>query len=113
MSRAKLTFLLPDKLQQEFRNQVTREGYGFRGKSRWVEEAVNRLLDMSNYSMLVNISSNLQHLANSETITVDSATKRRIEEAALTIRHEYPLLEGVQSAIIRTAMLQRLIRSPK
>lgn len=43
-SREKLSFRLPSRLKQDLAVRVVYDGYGFRGKSRWVGEALEGFL---------------------------------------------------------------------
>ena len=111
MRKFKLTFVVPASLQMELRECVARDGYGFRGKSKWVSEAIDSLLILNNYIELVHYSEDMQDFTCSETVLVDAALKSRLDAAILAIRQAYPTLEGVQSAILRTAIMQRFLRS--
>lgn len=111
MAKVKLTFVVPEVLYQELREQMTKDQYGLRGKSKWVAEAVEQLVELESYPELVNLSENMQSYSKVETISVDASVKQLLEEAVVRIRRDYPLLEGVQSCVIRTAIMQRLLRS--
>lgn len=110
-NKMKLTFVVPEVLQDEMRQRIIKEGYGMRGKSLWVAEAIERLLALSNFPELVLISDELKHLQKVETIAINKELRARLEAAIVTIRKAYPTVEGVQSRIIRTSILQRLLRA--
>ena len=42
--KLKLSIALPNKLKEEFKIRVIQDGYGMRGKSKWVNEAVEEFL---------------------------------------------------------------------
>jgi hypothetical protein len=111
MNKTKITFYVPEILQHELQARVIKEGYGLRGKSRWVSEAISRLLIINNFPELVNYSDSMGGFEKAETIVIDQATQHALENAIIQIRKNFPLLEGVKSRIIRTALLQRLLRS--
>ena len=111
MGKVKVTFVIPEVLYVELREQMTKNQYGLRGKSKWVAEAVEQLLKMESYPDLVNLSENMKTYTKVETISVDTLVKQHMEEAVIHIRKAYPLLEGAQSCVIRTAIIQRLLRS--
>jgi len=111
MRKFKLTFVVPQSLQSELRERVIQDGYGFRGKSKWVAEAVMQLLSLNNYTELVQYSEDMQGFNKPETVVVAESLKQQLDGAILAIRQQYPTLEGVQSAILRTAIMQRLIRT--
>jgi len=111
MNKAKITFVVPEKLQQDLRKQIIADNYSMRDKSRWITEAINDLLALENYEDLVNFGDEFQGFQKLETIVVPLDIKRQMDTAIITIRRTYPALEGIQSRIIRTSILQRLIRS--
>lgn len=110
MAKSKLTFVIPQSLKQELSERIISDGYGFRGKSKWVVEAIKSLFEDKNYPDLVNINDCMSGFEVSETVVVDQVLKRSIESAIIDIRKQYPALDGVQSGIIRTAIIQRLLR---
>lgn len=110
-NKVKITFVVPEKLQQDMRQQIIADGFGMRGKSRWVAEAIEILLAMPNVSDLVQVGDEMHGFEKAETIVVPLDLKRTLDEAMIAIRRNHPALEGVQSRIIRTSILQRLIRS--
>lgn len=109
--KVKITFVVPEKLQLDLRKQIIADGYGMRDKSRWISESIQSLLAMPNFSDFVQFSDEMHGFEKSETIVVTAELKRSLDLAMLTIRKKHPALEGVQSRIIRTSILQRLIRS--
>jgi O-methyltransferase involved in polyketide biosynthesis len=110
-AKAKITFVLPDVLQQEFREQIAKDGYDMRGKSRWIAEGIEYLLKMKNYPELVQLSNEMKGFGKVESVVITKDLKKDMDNAVLEIRKTYPVLEGVQSGIVRTAILQRLLRS--
>lgn len=110
--KIKITFVLPKRLQKEMREQIVKDGYSMRDKSRWVVEAIEQLLSMSNFEDLVNYGNEMTGFSGTETIVVDTEIRVQLDRAILDIRRVYPALEGVQSRILRTSILQRLIRTP-
>lgn len=109
--KSKLTFVVPDDLQRDLKEKVIKDGYGMRGKSRWISEAVERLLDIRDYPELVNISDEMHGFEKTETVVINYALKIKLDDAILQIRKDYPILEGVKSRILRTSIMQRLLRS--
>lgn len=109
--KAKITFVIPDSLQQDFRQQVVKDGYDMRGKSRWVAEGIQRLLATNNYPELVHLSNEMKGFEKAESVVISKELRKLLDNALIQIRKEYPAMEGVQSRIIRTAIMQRLLRS--
>ena len=110
-NKIKVTFVVPDILQKECREQIIKEGYDMRGKSRWIAEGIEYLLKMRNFPELVNLSNEMKDFKKLESIVITKQLKKFLDDAVLHVRKFYPTLEGVQSSIMRTAMVQRLIRS--
>jgi len=109
--KTKITFVVPESLQKEMRQQIISDEYGLRGKSKWISESILRFLELKNYIDLVQISEEMKGFAKTETISVDKQIKDALERAILEVRKANPSSEGVQSSIIRTSIVQRLLRS--
>lgn len=110
-TKTKITFVMPDPLQQEFRERVVKDGYDLRGKSRWVAESVERLLTMGNYPELVHLSNQMKGFEKLESVLIPKELKGIMDQAIVSVRQIYPMLEGVQSSLLRTAIIQRLLHS--
>lgn len=110
-AKAKITLVIPDSLQKEFREQVIRDDYDMRGKSRWIAEGIEQLLTMNNYPELVFLSNAMKGFEKVESVVITKSLKKYVDNAVIEIRKLYPAMEGVQSAIVRTAIVQRLLRS--
>lgn len=108
--KVKITFVLPAALQHEMRERIVIDGYGLRGKSKWVSESILSLLSLNNYIELVKISNEMHSHGKSDTVTLDESVRRSLEKAIVDIRKVYPMLEGVQSRILRTSIVQRILR---
>ncbi|MFO1259161.1 MAG: hypothetical protein U1E78_12230 [Gammaproteobacteria bacterium] len=108
--RVQVSFKLSKAMQIDFRKRMIDDGYGLRGKSRWVSEAVERLLEVENYPEYVHLSEEMTNLKQMETIFLDRTLIERLEDAILAVRTKFPLVEGVRSCILRTSIMQRLLR---
>jgi len=102
---------VPNKLKNELREYVIKDGYGLRGKSKWVSEAIENLVGLKDFLELISYSDEMRGFDQIETIVIEYSLKVRIDKAIIQIRKEFPTIEGVKSKIIRTAILQRLLRS--
>jgi len=109
-NKIKISFVLPEALQRDLKLMLIADGYDLKAKSKWVSEAVERLLVMENFTHLVKLNDEMSGFEKMESIVVESALKLKINESALMVRKDYPILEGVQSRILRTAIVQRLLR---
>jgi hypothetical protein len=108
--KVKINFVVPTSLQNDLRERVIKDGYGLRGKSKWISEAILELFQVTNFPELVDYNDEMSGFERTEAISVDHALKDRIMQGIKEVRKCYPTIEGVQSRIIRTAILQRLIR---
>lgn len=107
----KVTFAVPNSLKNELRERVIKGGYGLRGKSKWISEAVENLLEFKDYLELISYGDEMHGFDQIETAVIDYHLKLKIDKAIVQIRKEFPILEGVKSRIMRTAILQRILRS--
>lgn len=109
MKKVKISFVIPESLQKELKERIVLDGYSLKGKSQWVAEAVERLLKFNNYVDLVKVNDVMQGFEKFESVLVDLKLKLQLAESVIHIRRKYPEIDGVQSRIMRTAILQRLI----
>lgn len=108
--KVRISFIIPDALQQELKEQMIKDRYGLKGKSQWVSEAIERLFAMPSYIDLVKINDEMTGFEKNECITISKELKKQISDAVISIRQKYPSIEGVQSRILRTAIVQRLLQ---
>ncbi len=105
----KTTITLPEKLKIDIDRRVISDGYGFRGKSKWVSEAIEDFLGLENFIEYVEME-DLSNLDDRMSFSIDYLLETSISEAIISVRRIYPHLEGVKSKILRTALVQRLVR---
>ena len=109
--KIKISFVVPDYLQEDMRKQIIKDKYGLRGKSKWVSEAIEGLSKVNNYVDLIYINDVMTCFNKTESILIEKQLKKVLDELLLQVRAKHPALEGVQSRIIRTSILQRLLKS--
>lgn len=107
--KVKISFVLPTNLQQELKERVIKDGYDLKGKSRWVSESIVRLLATRDFHDLVKINDEMKGFEKLESVVILSDLKKQLDLAIVSIRQHYPAIEGVQSRILRTAIMQRLL----
>jgi hypothetical protein len=110
-NKVKIAFVLPEALQRELKEKMTRDGYDLKGKSRWISEAIQRLFGLSNFADLVKLNDEMKGFEKAESVLVERTLKNQMNDAVVDIRQKYPTIEGVQSRILRTAIVQRLLFS--
>ena len=80
-----------------------------RGKSKWIIESVEYLLQIEDYPDLVDIAEDMDQLNDMVSIRLPEQLMITIEKAIVKIRRQYPTLEGVKSNLIRASIIQRLL----
>jgi hypothetical protein len=99
---------MPLALKKMLRQAVTDEGYGGKGKSRWVREALVQLFEQDPVLMNVGVGDDLEVNDAEDSFSLSPENEWAIDAAVELIRSQYPRAEGVQSAIIRAAVRYRL-----
>jgi hypothetical protein len=90
--------------------KVIGDGYGMRGKSKWIVEAIEWFLTLPNYRELTEIAGDMEELTETFSLRLPETVMIKIDNALIDVRELYPALEGVRSNIIRSSIVQRLIR---
>lgn len=108
--KLKLSIALPNKLKEEFKIRVIQDGYGMRGKSKWVNEAIEEFLKIENFENFVFLAEEQENLNDKEIIFANESLEEQINKGVIEVRKIYPLMEGVKSKILRAAIIQRLLR---
>ena len=103
---------LQKKLNQKMMQRIICDGYGMKGKSKWIIEAVEQFLLLPNYPELVDIADDMNELNEMASLRLTESLTCKIEKAIVQIRKHYPIMEGVKSNLIRASIVQRLIREP-
>jgi metal-responsive CopG/Arc/MetJ family transcriptional regulator len=108
MTSIKLQKTLHHRLQQ----RIIDDGYGMRGKSKWIIESIESLLNIADYPTLVDIAEDMDQQSEMVSIRLPEDLMRKIDQAILRIRQQFPTIEGVKSNLIRASIMQRLLRNP-
>jgi len=101
---------LQKKLHRQLQQRVIEDGYGMRGKSKWIIESIESLLKLADYPELVEIAEDMDHLNDIISIRLSDTLMGRLDKAVIQVRKQYPALEGVKSNLIRASIMQRLLR---
>ena len=107
MTSIKLQKLLHYKMQQ----RIISDGYGMRGKSKWIIEAIEDFLQLPDYPLLTDIADEMEHLTEMVSIRLSDELMFKLDQAIIKVRLQYPAMEGVKSNLIRASIMQRLIRA--
>lgn len=103
---------LQKNLHRRLQQRIIEDGYGMRGKSKWIIESIESLLQFDDYPDLVDIAEDMDQLSDMVSIRLPEETMVRIEQAVVHVRRRYPTIEGVKSNLIRASIVQRLLRQP-
>lgn len=104
---------VPKKLHYKLQQRVVSDGYGMRGKSAWIIEAIESFLQLPDFPELVDIADDMaDQLTEMMSIRLSDVLMGKIEKAIVQVRRHYPAMEGVKSNVIRASIMQRLLREP-
>jgi len=109
-STAMTSIKVQDKLHQKLQQRIINDGYGMRGKSKWIAEAIESFLDLPDYPTFADIAGDMHHSKELISIRLSDHLMTKLERAIIETRRHYPGMEGVKSNLIRASILQRLIR---
>ena len=99
---------MPLALKTLLGQAVADDGYGGKGKSRWVREALTQLFEHDPDLMHVGVGDDLEVNDAEDAFFLSMENGLAIDAAVEVIRSQYPRAEGIQSAIIRAAVRYRL-----
>lgn len=101
---------LQKNLHRRLQARIIEDGYGMRGKSKWIIESIEALLQITDFPTLVDIADDMDQLSDIVSIRIPEGLMLRIEKAIIQVRKQYPTIEGVKSNLIRASIVQRLLR---
>lgn len=94
------------KVQQ----RIINDGYGMRGKTKWIIESIKSFFKLPNYLDFVDIADEAENLDELISIRVSEEINKKLVNALLEVRSKYPAMEGVKSKLIRASIMQRIVR---
>ena len=103
---------LQKNLHRRLEQRIIEDGYGMRGKSKWIIESIESLLKITDYPTLVDIAEDMKELSDMVSIRLPEDLMQKLEQAIIRVRQQFPTLEGVKSNLIRASIMQRLLRQP-
>jgi len=99
---------MPLALKTLLGQAVADDGYGGKGKSLWVREALTQLFEHDPDLMNVGVGDDLEVNDAEDAFFLSMENGLAIDAAVEVIRSQYPRAEGIQSAIVRAAVRYRL-----
>ncbi len=103
------TINFPQALHEKLLQRVIADGYGMRGKSKWIIEGIQLFLSLPNYPELVDIASEMNDFSVPVSLRLTRGLAMQLDDAALEVRKLFPALEAVRSNIVRASVMQRLL----
>jgi len=100
---------LQKNLHRRLMQRIIEDGYGMRGKSKWIIESIESFLELADFPTLVDIADDMDHLSDMVSIRLPEELMLRIQQATIQVRKQFPAIEGVKSNLIRASILQRLL----
>jgi hypothetical protein len=110
------TFKIPVSLERQMDMEIVSQGFGLKGKSKWISEAIDEFLTLPDEQFIldcIDYGQYFERLDKSISFTPTDEAERLLSEWVVKARMKMPMLEGVKSKIIRTAIIQRLLGSAK
>lgn len=111
MKTAITSIKLQKKLHHKLQQAVINDEYGMRGKNKWILEAIESFLAFPDYPHLVDLANEVDQLTDIISLRFPEGLMRKLDEAVIHVRRDYPAMEGVKSNLIRASIIQRLIRN--
>lgn len=103
---------ISENLDKQLSLQVIKDGYGMRGKNKWIKAAIEEFLSLDDFVDMVDLASDMDGLNKAVSLRLEETLMAKIDAAILKVRKVNPMMEGVQSHLIRASILQKIIRSP-
>lgn len=116
MTRSNTTksFKVPASLEMEMHKKLVSEGYGLRGKSKWICDAICKFLTFSDKDFVldcIELSEELENLDKSISFRPTETVDNLLDQWIINVRMKMPAIEGLKSKIIRTAIIHNLLGS--
>ena len=111
MKRTTKSFKLPVDLELKMNQKLVSDGYGLRGKSKWICDAIAHFLskEASFCIECIDYAGEIEKLDKGISFRPTEEVNRLLDEWVIKVRKQIPEIEGVKSKIIRAAILQGLL----
>lgn len=101
---------LPENTHQEMCERIVKDKYGMRGKSLWINEAISDFLNIQGFPEFVDLAKDVTNLSHTVSFRITDELEKKLNQAVIITRKQYPDLDAAKSNIIRASIVQRLIR---
>ena len=106
------TFKLPNRIEQKMNEKLVLAGYGLRGKSKWIIDALTLFMSQPVEFCIdaIEIAEELGELNKSISFRPTEELESKLNDWVIKIRKEKPMIEGLKSKFIRAAICQGILR---
>ncbi len=109
------SFKIPDDLELSLNKKIVSDGYGMRGKSRWICDAIENFLTFSDSEFVLDCIEYADEYSSNLNKSVSFRPTEKIDvllsDWVIKTRKKMPSLEGVRSKIMRAALIQSILGS--
>ena len=107
------SFKIPDVLAMRMNQKLVSDGYGLRGKTRWICDAIVDFLSNDEDFCIecIQYTDEMEALSKSISFRPTPKVEELLDRWKIKTRKEIPNLEGVRSKIIRASIIQGLLAS--
>ena len=112
MSKPKVTsFKVSSDIFSKVDAQVIDEGYGSRGRSKWLSSSIIEFLSMDNEFCMdcIEIADSFEDKTQIISFRLSDEIEELLDSWVIKVREKHPSMEGVKSTILRAAVMQRLL----
>ena len=100
--------MLAESVIKEIRENMLKDGYNLREKSKWISEAIEDFLKLKEYHFLVKMAELFDDFHKTEVFYINPELEGKLKMAIIEVRKKYPSIEGVKSLIVRASITRRL-----
>lgn len=108
------SFKIPSDIELQMNQKLVSDGYGLRGKSKWICDAITKLLTYSDEEFVIDCieyADEFGNLDKSVSFRPTEEVEDLLSEWVIKARRKMPDLEGVRSKIIRCCVMQSMLGS--
>lgn len=107
--KVRLSYFISENILSDIKSDMNQRNYDLKSKSKWISEAIEAFFELRNFIELVMINDQMHGFEKLDSISIERSLKTRLDLSVIDVRKTYPALEGVQSKIVRAAIIQRLL----
>lgn len=110
------SFKIPADFELKMNQTLVSDGYGLRGKSKWICDAIVSLLTFSDQEFImdcIEYADEFENLDKNMSFRPTEEVDHLLNDWVIKARIKMPALEGVKSKIIRACIIQAILGSVK